>query len=1068
MDEQRLSIRREVGLGAAPWSMRAAIVVRLIFAMVVAAALTYVMYRVLPAHLSSNYGVIGFPSFANLNSAELLREYELVAIVFPMLVVVTYGAARVVSSWVGLPVGRLFAAQWKTRSEDDIGRRARAPVLAGCLPSLLIGAVAGLQVAMWQARAPRALLVEVAAFSLTWLVMSLIIGRALVAMGAASDWASGVHLANVATAPATIVLITLISATTTVTIAGTHRSVTYQWFPVWVSVPLACAVGTAAWVWLGRRKRDNGPKRADHALVALTVVPIALFLLTARLPGGMGPMDTFAEGEYLAAGSLVAQGYRYLVDLVSIHGLFLDVWTSQIGFALFGRTRWGAWAGQVALLYPLGAIGLYYLVTYLFWRRWHWILLLAVMIVAGSLAPAGSRYIAFPVPFLLLGLTLKTRRGLFALLTAVVAVGYSLAVPELTYVIAGVGAGVILADLQGWRRDRNLIRNLRLSLFCLAGGVASLAFLAGWLVATGSAGAFVQYYLDFIPAHAASGALPLGGYLPVTSVDLEQLAISLAGLIGVIWYFGRMFLRGERPSDRDVVVGALAVVAFLYYPQFVSRMDSGHLANSYLVILPVALYLVARVLSWMKLAPERRLGRGAALGVQWLAVAIVALIAVGGTPAAVQQQVRAAAQASSNFRQTANFAPTNSRMGYETTFPSDTDQLANDLKPFLSRYVGRDQWLFDFTNSPGLFYYLLNIHPRTRFYNVSLAYTAATQTVLVDQLRQHQPRVVAFDDQISGLPSWDRIPNEVREYMVSRYLLANYRPLAEIDSYAFFVRKDVTVPAPPAGGFRSSLWPAVPDASQLYWGPRCSWGSALNYLTSDQPRPGSLQAKPTVDESTAVRAQEGWALDTVAQSGASQVLAVQGGKVVSTANAGLRGATDNPLSGPIGAEFTGFLLPIHGTSDGPVSVVGLNTEGDATVLSGSAPLPSGSSIPGTGYRVKGHSIEGAVTGATRLTEQVISPPRGGDWARYGWLGVRLGHRSELEHVTVSDGNAVQPLGTPPDTGPSHVISFDAVPGPARTFYVPVASCPQWFGYGSVPLTVTVNATDGTPAVSLVQ
>lgn len=1053
----------EQGVRNSRWSIRGAIALRLAFALVVAAGLTYGLFRLFPAHLSSSYGVVGFPTFANYNIEELLRAYQLGVIGFPVLVLVAYGGGWLLSWRIGLPVERLFAARWVVRSDGDVEYRTWLPATGVCVPALIIGAVLGLQGAMWQARAPGPLLVEVAAFSLIYLGVSVAVGRALHAAGAAKNWGSGAHLVNMAVAPVTIVAVSLVSATTTVTVSSTHHSYTYEWFPFWVSIPLAGAVGVAAWIWLRWARQPGGERRADHALVALVAVPVALFLLMARLPGALAAMNTFEEGQYLAAGSLAAQGYRYWVDLVSLHGIFLDVWSTQIGFALFGPTRWGGWAGQYALLAPLTCVLVYYLFAYLLWRRWHWILLVVIMIIASELAPINMRFVGWPLPFLLLGLTLKTRRGLFAVAAVIAAIGCSLLIPEMSYVIPGVAIGVILADLQGWKRDRGVIPNLRLSWFSLAGGIATTLVLAIGLASTGYLTAFIQYYLDFVPAHEVSGGipLPLGGYATVSASYWLQLAISLAGLMGILLYFGRMIYRGERPSDRDVVVGSLAVVAFLYFPQYLSRADPVHLSYSYLVVLPVALHVMIRLVSSIKVTPSLRIGQG----IQWLTIVLVVLIVVGATPA--QQQVLRVAQASSNFRQVVKL-PASPGMGYETSSSSQDDQLVSHLQPFVSRYVGRDQWLFDFTNSTGLFYYLLNIHPRTRFYNVQLAFTASSQAQLVDQLKEYQPAVVAFDDQTVGFPGWDFIPNEVREYLVSQYILAHYEPLTEIDSYAFFIRKGVSAPPLPPAGFPQA-WPPVP-ASQLYWGPKCSWGTALNYLTYDQPQSGSARSGVVVDSSTSVTAVDGWAFDKTSLTGASQVLAVQGGRVVSIANADMRTSVQTPWLGEIGSQFIGFYLPVDSgdTLSAPVSVLGLSGNGHASMLTGSAPLPSNGYVPGTSYRVTGQSIVGAVNGTTRLTEQVISPPRDRDWSRYGWMAVRLASRSVLEHVSISDGNAVQALGTNPYVGPSHVISFDALPGPQRTFYVPVASCPQWFGYGSAPLTVSANAPGASPAISLVQ
>src|SRR5207302_144912 len=89
-------------------------------------------------------------------------------------------------------------------------------------------------------------------------------------------------------------------------------------------------------------------------------------------------------------------------------------------------------------------------------------------------------------------------------------------------------------------------------------------------------------------------------------------------------------------------------------------------------------------------------------------------------------------------------------------------------------------WVFDFSNDPGLYYYLLGRGPRTKYYHVSMAIPEAAQDDLIAELRSNRPKLVVFTDDRYGLPGWDGIPNMVRHYDVSQYILDNYRPLVSI------------------------------------------------------------------------------------------------------------------------------------------------------------------------------------------------------------------------------------------------------------------------------------------------
>ena len=44
-----------------------------------------------------------------------------------------------------------------------------------------------------------------------------------------------------------------------------------------------------------------------------------------------------------------------------------------------------------------------------------------------------------------------------------------------------------------------------------------------------------------------------------------------------------------------------------------------------------------------------------------------------------------------------------------------------DLRSVFHAYLRPGDWAFDFSNAPGLYYYLLQLNPRTRYYDVSMA-----------------------------------------------------------------------------------------------------------------------------------------------------------------------------------------------------------------------------------------------------------------------------------------------------------------------------------------------------------
>src|SRR5207249_8763896 len=118
------------------------------------------------------------------------------------------------------------------------------------------------------------------------------------------------------------------------------------------------------------------------------------------------------------------------------------------------------------------------------------------------------------------------------------------------------------------------------------------------------------------------------------------------------------------------------------------------------------------------------------------------------------------------------------RVGYVVPGAFDRRMLA-DVRRITSAYLGPGDTIFDFSNSPALFHYFLELKPATRYYDVSMAIPRRTQTDLVDELAQRRPKLVVFTSSGFGLPAWDGISNQVRHYAVSEYLLRNYRPVLD-------------------------------------------------------------------------------------------------------------------------------------------------------------------------------------------------------------------------------------------------------------------------------------------------
>jgi hypothetical protein len=166
----------------------------------------------------------------------------------------------------------------------------------------------------------------------------------------------------------------------------------------------------------------------------------------------------------------------------------------------------------------------------------------------------------------------------------------------------------------------------------------------------------------------------------------------------------------------------------------------------------------------------------------------------------------------------------------------------HDLRRITNKYVRPGEQIFDFTNNPGLFWYLLRLNSATRYYHVSMAIREETQLDLIRELRRQNPRIVVFSSDWVGLPFWDGIANEVRHYDVSRYLLDHYRPLLKSHGLIFFARNGSSVP--PVSSVSGLSEPVETDDLYFRTFP-CDWGYVPDFLdVRPQSQVGALTLHP--------------------------------------------------------------------------------------------------------------------------------------------------------------------------------------------------------------------------------
>ena len=241
--------------------------------------------------------------------------------------------------------------------------------------------------------------------------------------------------------------------------------------------------------------------------------PVGLFLLVAYLPGDLGTINLFEEGQILAGAEIVRDGAFPWRDILVVHGLLHDIGTGLFGSAVIEDSRWGVVAGEKLLILPLSWVALYYLCAYLFWSNWLFLLGTQLLVVTGSIFVVHYRLGLIPLVLLLLA-------ALFHRPTVTRAVAFTsllfvqlIVTPEAIWAAPMYVLVIVLFELSYRDTARRFAENFRRTLLIVASaGVLGLAW-SFFLLANDAFDDFVFSYRAFIPGHQLTGGVPLGTYL---------------------------------------------------------------------------------------------------------------------------------------------------------------------------------------------------------------------------------------------------------------------------------------------------------------------------------------------------------------------------------------------------------------------------------------------------------------------------------------------------------------------------------------------------------------------------
>lgn len=772
--------------------------------------------KLLPDELHVTTDIVGFPTHSGFNINRYFYNYYLVGLYLPIATVVAYVGLGSVFRWFvphlarenGRPAGR---------EDEPVRPESRAPLRAG--RTALVGLALGLEAGALVSRTAEAALVA----TLGTLALYVIILKAVSLKPFGRELAADRQLnearLNAFGLALTLPGLWLVSRATRVQVQSSGLGHSYPWLALWLSL---LATGLfLLWGWRGFRAAKGRPAWLAverRALLGLAG-PICMFLVLSGLPGALPTIDAYHYGEGLVPQQLMRFGLFPWRDFLFIHGFLGDILRTGIGTHLFQNSVWGGIASEVRFLVPLYWIGLYALAARLF--RDNVIGLFIAVALGLTMATPYSQLRFLLVPIVLLAFVRLLEVGTWwraASFTLVLAVQV-IAGPEAAFALPACGLALVAFELTNAAPGSPWLARFARTYRCVVSGIAVTALWFFYLALNRSAGAFVDGTLVFARGHRLTGGLPVdwGGLAFLVAVVVPVVATQIA-----IWLLARDTLRSRSLSIENALLLATTIISASYYTKFLSRAD-GHVFQSLAAAYPLLLVLGSRVLR----DGDAAIARGQWWPRRWGAVSrpltvFTLCVVIVSQREPLLNRVR---YVPAGYRVTVPAEPYIPRVGY--SLPQAIDAAAvSDLGKALATYLSPGDSLFDFTNSPLLFHYLLPYVPSTKYFHVSLAIREDTQRDLIARLRASPPRIVVFDGAGFGLPVWDGIPNAVRHYEVSQYLLDNYKAFLRVRNFVLMAPTSVVTALP-----RPRDLEQAPSLNDLEYGVNpCDWGFSPNFM----------------------------------------------------------------------------------------------------------------------------------------------------------------------------------------------------------------------------------------------
>ncbi len=1056
-------------MGQAAAELRRCAALRVLVAVLVAAGLTTIAIVVAWGPLDVHTDVIGYPVFKDFNVGNYFTAYYLVIGFFPLAALLLFLGLTRLAPRIGLAVpGPRGSLRPSAPAPEEPSPLAGEPPLAEasqtrrrvvCAARIgFVGAVLGVEAGIAVNSIRPGFAAGVAAYALGAVLGAYVLGRWK------HDWSFEACLAAVNSLGALLPVAGLVAVSmhTQVHIDSNGSVDHYPWFPFWLALPVVAALAAIVAVALRRAGSAARAIGIERRALMLVAAPVALVLLLQSLPGESGSIDMFHGGEQIVGSKLVENGWFPWRDVVLTHGIFQDV-VYSFGRGVFGNSVWGHLAGISMIMRPLYLVSVFFLLVYLVGRNWLFLLFAALLLIGPDVAPEQFRLILWPLILLLLATDLDRPTATKSVGLAFLLVAQAILTPEAAPGLLAVGLVLVLYEWYQRKPGISIASAFSRTLWFAGAGIAFASVFAGYQAAHGALDDFVYISINLVHGHALSGGMPPAPN-PGSVSDATLYALALippaALLISFAYAVVRVRLR-QGFYTADWVMAAAAIFLLFYYPKFLARMDTGHVYQPFVVGLPLVLFIVYRVVVAIERAIRNRWPGNVVANVTAHPVSLALVVLVTALSWGTYHDRLGKAPAF--YRPGVSAPPQYARVGYTQVFDGGAYR---DVKRVVDAYLGPNDRLFDFSNTPLLFFYVMDRYPSTRYFHVSLTYSAELQEDLIDRLRRARPKLIVFDNDSApfiALSNWDGIPNMVRSYLVSQWILDRYRPLLWTHGITIYARRDM----PPASKANLHLAQKPVTQGVGFSVQPCTWGSAPNFLSGPgMPGPDARGAGAHAQAAPHQIAVVGWAGDPATKSPPREVIATVDGKIVGRTEPKLARPDLVAYGLPKGFGRAGFQMQVPGAPPGKpgrLRVFGVSRDGHLSELVGQGAKPAHGTVRvgPRDVRLAPNAVWGQINSTTRTQALQFSLPRGSRWTDYRWLELDAGRNGfRPGNFTVYDRQ------TRPSTG--REITFQTLDNSPRRYIVPVGSCAQWHGYRGRRLFINHDTPQDISAVRLIR